>query len=126
MNPTVKRRSWLQRQKGIRVFNPDRNDGIYAFKYFVSFTGKEKIGLVKFYEVDKELFWQQTIKTDKKTGKKTRKYDMVSIEQDSVTALADALYKIMDAPVKGKEERLKEMKSKGGILNMADSFDFGG
>ena len=124
MSDTKERRSWLQKQKGIRVFNPDRNDGIYAFKYFVSFTGKEKIGLVKFYEVDGELFWQQTKKKDKKTGKTIRKHDMVSIEPDSVTALADALYKLMDQPVKDKKERLKEMKDKGGLENLADAFDF--
>ena len=125
MSETKERRSWLQKQKGIRVFNPDRNDGIFAFKYYVSFTGKEKVGLVKFYEVGGELFWQQTKKKDKKTGKLIRKHDMVSIEPDSVTALADALYQLMDQPAKGKDERIKDIGERGVLTDLATAFGGG-
>ena len=72
-------------------------------------------------EVIPLLFWQQTIKKTPE-GKTIRKYDMVSIEPDSVVSLADALYKLMDQPVKSKEDRIKSIKEKGTIEALADAF----
>jgi len=127
------RNVWLRKQKGIKVYNPDRNDGIIVFKFYVSFTGKEKVALIKFMDIDGDLCWQPTIKDEtitviengapKKKKVRRKRYDIVSIDPGGVQTLADTLYEVMGMPAKTKEERIKDISARGTLESMADAFD---
>lgn len=123
MTEFVKKADWLNDKIGKKIYNPQRNDGLFVFFHKGMHKDKpyDKIGIVKFYDTkDGQIKWQ--CRRTKVGNKYNYLYDFVSIERAKVEELAHMLLELVGKEAEEIKAATKEDKLDEELAKIAEEF----